>query len=193
LRNVVIYENEKDDLRQIVFRESEGSAYSAQITTVEDVRNTFDKRVRNGPIPLVCTSGAFDPLCVGELKSMQTAAMLKGDNGLFVVIVNGDGFLERKKGFVFMPLIERMELIASLKGVDYVVPWDDGTQTVIGALEIIRPNMFAKGGSKRSNSDSVPEYNKCLELGCTVVFGMGGFERMKSSSTLVAKMKGDAK
>ncbi len=162
----------------------------ALITTAQHVGKIFEKRLANEEhIPLVCTSGAFDPLCVGELKSILTASLLKGESGLFVVIVNGDNFLQRKKGFSFMPLNERLEIIASLKGVDYVVPWDDETPTVIGAVELIKPNLFAKGGLK--SKANVPEYDCCAKLGCAVVFGMGGHENMKSASPLVAKMKGE--
>lgn len=114
--------------------------------------------------------------------------MLKGNNGLFVVIVNGDGFLKRKKGYAFMSLEERMELVAALRGVDYVVPWDDGSQFVTGAIEIIKPNIFAKGGD-RSTIENVPEYDACVRVGCHVVFGIGGNTKAQSSSELVQKMQ----
>ena len=68
----------------------------------------------------------------------------KNASGIFVVIVNGDGFLYRKKGYAFMPHHERMEIVAGIEGVDYVVGWDDGTQTVTGAIEILKPDYFTK-------------------------------------------------
>jgi len=137
-------------------------------------------------VPLVSTSGGMDPLHVGHVRCIKAAAMLKGENGLFVVIVNGDGFLVRKKGYVFMPLEERMEMISSIKGVDFVVPWDDGTQFVTGAIEIMKPNIFAKGGD-RSTAENVPEYETCIKIGCTVVFGIGGQQKVQSSSALIEK------
>ena len=79
-----------------------------------------------------------------------------------------------------------MELIAGLKGVDLVVAWDDGSQFVTGAIEIMKPNIFAKGGD-RSNAENVPEYETCVKIGCTVVFGIGGIEKLQSSSELVRK------
>lgn len=154
---------------------------------VEAHRNEYE-----GPVPIVATSGGFDPLHVGHVRCIRDSAKLKGKKGLLIVIVNDDGFLMRKKGFVFMPLAERIELISSLKGVDYVTSWDDGTQFVTGAIEIIRPNIFAKGGD-RSMAENVPEYDKCVEVGCTVVFGMGGSDKVQSSSDLIAKMKGESK
>lgn len=162
----------------------------ALITTPEIVAIAFDAHRKRHPneVPLVCTSGGFDPLHVGHLRCIQAAAMLKGNDGLFVVIVNGDGFLTRKKGYVFMPLEERMELVAALRGVDFVVPWDDGGQFVTGAIEVIRPNVFAKGGDRASAVD-VPEFDTCVQLGCHVVFGIGGKDKVQSSSDLVQKMQ----
>jgi cytidyltransferase-like protein len=162
----------------------------AMITTPETVASLFDahKKRHGGHVALVSTSGGFDPMHVGHLRCIQAASMLKGENGLFVVIVNGDGFLKRKKGYVFMPLDERMELVAAMRGVDYVVPWDDGGQFVTGAIEVIRPNIFAKGGD-RSTSENVPEFDTCIKLGCAVVFGIGGHVKVQSSSDLVTKMQ----
>lgn len=162
----------------------------ALVTTPEIVSHVFDAHRKRhfGEVPLVCTSGGFDPLHVGHLRCIQAAAMLKGHDGLFVVIVNGDGFLTRKKGYVFMPLEERVELVAAIRGVDYVVPWDDGGQFVTGAIEVIRPNVFAKGGD-RSSAGDVPEFDACVKLGCHVVFGIGGKDKVQSSSELVQRMQ----
>ena len=162
----------------------------AMITTPETVGMIFEAhRARHGGhVPLVSTSGGFDPLHVGPLRCLQAASLLKGENGLFVVIVNGDGFLDRKRGFVFMPLEERLELVAAIRGVDYVVSWDDGGQFVTGAIKLIKPNIFAKGGD-RSTVDNVPEYGTCVEVGCHVVFGIGGSSKVRSTSEMIQKMQ----
>lgn len=163
------------------------SVHPALITTPESVARIFlEHRAKHGNVPLVTTSGGFDPIHVGHLRCIQGAALLKGVDGLLCVIVNGDGFLRRKKGFTFMPLEERMDLIAGLRGVDVVVPWDDGSQFVTGAIEIMKPNIFAKGGD-RSRAENVPEYETCVKNGCTVVFGIGGSEKIQSSSELVQR------
>jgi len=163
------------------------SLHPAMISTPEGVAKIFaEHKHKHGNTPLVATSGAFDPIHHGHLRCIQSSALLKGPDGLLVVIVNGDGFLHRKKGYVFMPLQERMELIAGLKGVDLVVPWDDGGQFVSGAIEIMKPNIFAKGGD-RSVAENVPEYDTCIKTGCTVVFGIGGSEKLNSSSELIRR------
>jgi len=81
---------------------------------IKDLRTQILKSTESTAI-VVATSGGFDPMHVGHLRCIQGAADL-GD--ILVVIVNSDGFLNRKKGFTFMPHEERMEIIAGLAGVD---------------------------------------------------------------------------
>lgn len=131
---------------------------------------------------IVCTSGGFDPLHIGHLRCIRDSKNRSDE--LLVVIVNGDGFLTRKKGKPFMPLAERMEIIDALRGVDYVVSWDDGSQTVVGALGIIKPNVFTKGGD-RSSRDRVPEADICEQISCTIRYGVGGNTKIQSSSDLI--------
>jgi cytidyltransferase-like protein len=136
----------------------------------------------------VTTSGGFDPMHVGHLRCLQASATLAHNQKLpLVVIVNGDGFLQRKKGFAFMPEMERAEIIAGVAGVDAVVIWDDGTQFVTGALEILRPVYFTKGGD-RDSAANVPEFDLCEKIGCKVVFGVGG-GKVQSSSDLVKAVR----
>lgn len=134
---------------------------------------------------IIATSGGFDPLHIGHVRCIR-GSKTRSDE-MLVVIVNGDGFLTRKKGKPFMPLAERMEIVDALDGVDFVVPWDDGSPTVIGALEILRPHVFTKGGD-RSSADKVPEVEICKKIGCTILYGVGGTEKVQSSSKLIAKI-----
>jgi len=141
-------------------------------------------------IDLITTSGGFDPMHVGHLRCIQQTAEIArelGNNSKVVVIVNGDGFLKRKKNYSFMNAAERMEIIAGVAGVDYVVPWDDGGQTVTGALEVLRPVAFTKGGD-RDAASNVPEFDICEKIGCRVIFGVGG-GKIQSSSDLVKMIK----
>lgn len=140
---------------------------------------------------LVVCSGGFDPLHIGHAKYILEASKLKGENGILVVICNSDSWLKRKKGYSFMPESERLFIAASLKGVDYAVPWDDGSPTVVGALKALRPTHFAKGGD-RDSAENVPEFDVCKDIGCEVVFGVGG-GKIQSSSTLVERFESEQK
>jgi len=154
--------------------------------SVEDLRahaDIYNER-------LIVTSGGFDPMHVGHLRCLIESADLTqkvGGKTRLAVIVNGDGFLLRKKGYAFMPEIERMEIIAGVRGVDYVVPWDDGSQTVTEALKILKPFAFTKGGD-RDAAGNVPEFDLCESMGTQVIFGVGG-GKIQSSSDLVKAIK----
>lgn len=135
---------------------------------------------------IVATSGGFDPIHIGHLQCIQeTVDIAKSLRGISVIIVNGDGFLVRKKGKPFMSHDERMRIVAGLQGVDYVVGWDDGSQTVTGCIEVLKPAIFTKGGD-RSEPSKVPEYEMCQEVGCEIIFGVGGTDKVQSSSNLIA-------
>ena len=152
----------------------------------------LSEHLREKGYQIYLTSGGFDPLHIGHLRCIQESAQiaqrgartqLEWTPGVLVVIVNGDGFLHRKKDYALMPCAERMEIIAGIEGVDYVVEWDDGSQTVTGALEIIKPDFFLKGGD-RDNRDNVPEFDICKDIDCKVIFNVGG-GKVQSSSYLI--------
>ena len=67
----------------------------------------------------------FDPVHIGHVRMIQGAA----EQGDVWVIINSDPWLMRKKGYVFMPWEERVEIMAALKGVTKIkyVNDDDGT------------------------------------------------------------------
>jgi D-beta-D-heptose 7-phosphate kinase/D-beta-D-heptose 1-phosphate adenosyltransferase len=134
---------------------------------------------------IVCTSGGFDPLHVGHLRCILETAIIARERGaLCVVIVNGDGFLDRKKGRPFMAERERAEIVAGIRGVDHVVLWDDGSQFVSGCIDILRPIAFTKGGD-RTDASNVPEFSLCERIECDVIFNVGG-GKIQSSSGLIA-------
>lgn len=162
--------------------------------SVKEFRAYIDKDLDGGwgEIPVYMTSGGFDPLHVGHLRCIQeTVEMAEKDGGYVAIIVNGDGFLKRKKGKAFMPAAERAEIVAGIHGVDAAIIWDDGGQTVIGAIDILKPTYFTKGGDRAAPED-IPEWDICKEVGCKVIFNVGG-EKVQSSSWLIEEAEKNAK
>src|SRR4030043_2438614 len=132
----------------------------------------------------VAVSGAFDPIHVGHIAYIREAAKL-GDR--LVVILNNDNFLLRKKGFVFRPFEDRKEILESVKGVDEVIASVDEDQTVCKTLELVKPDIFAKGGD-RTGPENIPEAETCRRIGCKLVNNVGG-GKIRSKSDLSSKVK----
>jgi D-beta-D-heptose 7-phosphate kinase/D-beta-D-heptose 1-phosphate adenosyltransferase len=133
----------------------------------------------------VAVSGAFDPIHVGHIAYLREAAKL-GDR--LVVILNNDIFLLRKKGFVFRPFEDRKEILENIKGVDEVIASIDDDQTVCKTLELLKPDIFAKGGY-RTGPENIPEAETCRAIGCKVVTMVGG-GKLRADEELDSKLKG---
>ena len=129
---------------------------------------------------LVCISGGFDPIHIGHIRYIQKAAQL---GTKLWAILNTDDFLLRKKGYVFMSQSERKEVLWNIKGIDNVVLCIDKDNTVCKTLEMIKPNIFAKGGDRTNNN--IPEASICEKIGIKMYFGIGGYNKPQSSSWLI--------
>lgn len=127
---------------------------------------------------VVCTSGYFNPLHKGHVEYMEKAKAL-GDK--LVVIVNNDHQRALKGSKKFMDEQERMIIVRALRCVDEVVLSIDEDSSVCKTLEMIKPDIFAKGGD-RFNSE-IPEAKVCERLGIEMVDGLGG--KIQSSSWLL--------
>ena len=133
---------------------------------------------------IIATSGGFAPAHSGHLACLEESSLIEL-NSILVVIVNSDEFLMRKKGKIFMNHQERMEMVAAIRYVDYVTGWEHGSQTVCGALAILKPDIFTKGAD-RSERSAVPEADICDKINCKIMYGVGGSNKMQSSSALIS-------
>lgn len=120
---------------------------------------------------IVATSGGYDPIHPGHISCIQESRQY-GDT--IVVIVNGDSFLERKKGKPFQDLATRMLIVSAIREVDYVVPFISDVSTVEEALERLKPAVFTKGGD-RVDQDTIPkvEWDVCEKYGIKIIGGVG--------------------
>lgn len=137
---------------------------------------------RKEPV-VVTVSGGFDPLHIGHVRLFEEAKKL-GDK--LVIILNNDNWLMKKKGHVFMPEKERKEIIKALACVDKVVltshPRNPKDISVCAELRKIKPHIFANGGDRKK--ENIPEVATCEEIGCKMIFNVGG-KKIQSSSWLV--------
>ena len=107
-----------------------------------------------------------------------------------IVGVNSDEWLIRKKGYVFMPIEEREEIIKSIKYVNGVNRFNDDDDSSIDLLNKVKywyPSdeiIFANGGDRNESN--------CRELsvsGVKFVFGVGGTDKKNSSSKIVERVR----
>ena len=133
--------------------------------------------------PLIAVSGGFDPVHIGHIRMIKDAARY----GDVMVIINSDDWLMRKKGYVFMPYEERVEIMGNIKGVALVTSVDDSDGTVCQALRRHKPDAFANGGDRKT--ENTPEMDVCEELGIQLMWAVGGNNKPQSSSWLVDKLK----
>jgi cytidyltransferase-like protein len=132
---------------------------------------------------IVICSGGFDPIHSGHIAYFRAAKRL-GDT--LVVGVNSDEWLTRKKGKPFMPFRERLEIVQSIKYVDYVMSFNDDDDSAILLIDNVKKAwpkdeiIFANGGDRN------PSNNREANVeGVTFVFGIGGSHKMNSSSEIL--------
>jgi cytidyltransferase-like protein len=128
----------------------------------------------------VAVAGGFDPLHVGHLRHLQLASKL-GD--YLIVLVRNNEDMVRKKGYCFMPLEDRMEILRGLRCVDEVVPTIDKDGTMGETLKKVKPDIFAKGGDRTPENIPQNEVEACKEIGCEIIYGVG--EQYSSSQKII--------
>lgn len=133
--------------------------------------------------PTIMVSGGFDPVHAGHIRMIRAAAKY----GDVIVIANSDDWLFRKKGFVFMEWERRVEILNAIKGVVLVDSVDDSDGTVCEAIQRLKPTFFANGGDR--GKSNTPEQTVCEELGVKLLWGIGGEEKVDSSSELAQKVR----
>lgn len=127
---------------------------------------------------VVMTSGGYDPIHPGHISCIIES---KKYGDVVVVVVNGDHFLTAKKGKPFQNLETRSLIVSGIAGVDYVVPFEiEGDQTVNKALEVIKPDVFTKGGD-RVDEKSIPEWEVCKKHNIEIISGVGEEKQWSSS------------
>ena len=138
---------------------------------------------------VVLVTGGFDPIHSGHIAYLRAAKKL-GDE--LVVGLNSDEWLSRKKGQPFMPFDERLEVLTSMRQVDWVINFDDEDGSARWAIYAVREKfpdatiVFANGGDR--TADNIPEMD-VEDDNIEFVFGVGGEEKKNSSSWILQEWK----
>lgn len=128
-------------------------------------------------------NGCFDVLHVGHIRYLQGA---KDAADILVVGVNGDDSVRELKGEgrPVMPARERAELIAAIRGVDYVTIFNERSPARL--LGVLKPDLQAKGTDY--SADSVPEAEVVKAYGGSVI--IVGDPKDHSTSEILERMRG---
>lgn len=101
---------------------------------------------------IVFGNGCFDLLHVGHIRYLRAAKAL-GD--ILIVAVNDDASIVElgKRSAVITPVDERVDILAAIAYVDYVIAFKE--RTVERLLRELRPDIHAKGTDY--TAETVPE------------------------------------
>ena len=126
-------------------------------------------------------NGCFDLLHVGHVRYLQAAA-LEADR--LIVAVNDDTMAAAKgPGRPILKAAERAELVAALRGVDYVTVFPEAT--VAPLLELLHPDVHCKGTDY--TVETVPERATVLRYGGRIA--IVGDPKNHSTRDLVARIR----
>ncbi len=131
---------------------------------------------------IALANGIFDLLHVGHVRYLQAAA---AQADCLVVAVNGDAVAATKgPGRPILKAPDRAELVAALRGVDYVTIFPE--PTVAPLLELLEPDVHCKGTDY--TADSVPERDTVLRYGGRIA--IVGDPKDHSTRDLLARIRG---
>jgi len=127
-------------------------------------------------------NGCFDLVHAGHIRYLQAAA-LEADR--LVVAVNDDPVAATKgPGRPILSAADRAEVVAALRGVDYVTIFPEPTVTPL--LELLRPDVHCKGTDY--TVESVPERDTVLRYGGRIA--IVGDPKDHSTRDLLARIRG---
>jgi rfaE bifunctional protein nucleotidyltransferase chain/domain len=137
---------------------------------------------RAGGLRIAFANGCFDLLHVGHIRYLQAAA---AEADRLVVGVNDDQFAGTKgPGRPILAAADRAELVASVRGVDYVTVFSE--PTVAALLTLLTPDVHCKGTDY--TAESVPEREIVLAYGGRIA--IVGDPKHHSTRDLLARIRG---
>lgn len=152
-----------------------------KITTKSRLKKTI-RRLKAKGRRVVFTNGCFDILHLGHIKYLARA---KKQGDALVVAVNTDNSVRKIKGRErpLVPQNERIQIVAALESVDFVVLFNEPTPGKI--IKYLEPDILVKGS----------DYKLADIVGKDTVTGYGGEVRTiplvkgKSTSGIIRKIR----
>ena len=142
------------------------------------------RRLKSQGKRIVFTNGCFDILHSGHVSYLRGS---KEQGDVLVVGLNNDDSIRRLKGSSrpINSLSDRMEVLAELNCIDYIVPFGKpGDDTPVELIKSIKPDVFVKGGDYQNKY--LPEAKVLNKIGCEVVFLP--MVRDKSTTNTIARI-----
>jgi rfaE bifunctional protein nucleotidyltransferase chain/domain len=152
------------------------------IVAIEELRALAAAERASGRT-IALANGCFDLLHVGHVRYLQAAA---AEADRLVVAINDDASVRALKGpgRPVLAAADRAELVAAVRGVDWVVVFSG--PTVAPVIEAVRPDVHCKGTDY--TAESVPERD--LVLACGGRIAIVGDPKRHSTRDLVARIRG---
>jgi len=136
---------------------------------------------RRRGLTIAFANGCFDLLHAGHIRYLQAAA---DEADRLVVAVNGDATAGGKgPGRPILAAADRAEIVAALRGVDYVTVFDEPTVTEL--LTLLRPDVHCKGTDY--TEATVPERETVLAYGGRIA--IVGDPKDHSTRDLLARIR----
>lgn len=115
---------------------------SGKLKTLAELTVIAEQARQAGKL-IVFTNGCFDLLHRGHVHILRQA---KAGGDILIVGINSDRSVQSIKGRQrpILPQSDRIELIAAMEMVDYVIVYDEPDPYEL--IAAIKPNLLAKGG-----------------------------------------------
>ena len=150
------------------------------VVSREELVGIVERERREGRT-MAFANGCFDLLHVGHVRYLQGAAQ---EADRLIVAVNDDAVASGKgPGRPILPAADRAELVAALRGVDYVVIFPEPTVTPL--LQLLQPDVHCKGTDY--TADTVPERDTVRAYGGRVA--IVGDPKDHSTRDLLARLR----
>jgi D-glycero-beta-D-manno-heptose 1-phosphate adenylyltransferase len=137
---------------------------------------------RKAGCTIAFANGIFDLLHVGHIRYLQAAAR---EADRLIVAVNDDAMASRKgPGRPILAAADRAEMVAAIRGVDYVLIFSE--PTVDPLLRLLKPDVHCKGTDY--TPDTVPERETVRAYGGRIA--IVGDPKGHSTRDLLGRIRG---